>query len=87
VVHVTAAPSYKTSNANPHIGTVLSLTRNLAACCCQLADPAAFDYSPFWRGLLRECSSAARGLEEDLSEEGLQAASQMDEQPENLLVS
>jgi hypothetical protein len=56
-------------------------------CRLQLADPAAFDYAPFWRGLLRECSSAARGLDDGLSEEGLQAASQMDEQPENLLVS
>ncbi|KAF6256975.1 SPOC like C-terminal domain-containing protein [Scenedesmus sp. NREL 46B-D3] len=51
----------------------------------QLADPAAFDYGPFWRGLLAECSGAARGVDAGLSDEGLAAASQMEEQPESLL--
>lgn len=52
----------------------------------QLSDPGAFDYAPFWRQLLSECSSAAGSLQDSLAEQGQEVASLMEEQAEGLEV-
>ncbi|WIA31187.1 hypothetical protein OEZ86_001190 [Tetradesmus obliquus] len=87
-------PLHDAGSAAPHLREQLhSRARELGGLAVsievvplvQLSDPAAFDYGPFWRGLLQEASSAARGCEDGLAEAGQAAALQMDEAPESLL--